>query len=166
MPDAQHEQWIQSAVLQFEAPLTLYAARILGDIDRARDVVQETFLRLCRQERSEVGPRLLEWLFAVCRNGALDVRRRHRIQASIPAASVTCPIAPPVKQAEDKELAGRIIDMLETLPDNQRMVITLKFQRGLSYKEISGQTGLSISNVGFLMHTGLKTLRNAFEKQQ
>src|SRR5437660_1477623 len=46
------DQWIQSAVLQFEPPLILYAARILGDIDRARDVVQETFLRLCGQIRA------------------------------------------------------------------------------------------------------------------
>src|SRR5882762_72380 len=140
MPDTQHEQWIQSAVLQFEAPLTLYAARILGDIDRARDVVQETFLRLCRQERSEVAPRLLEWLFAVCRNSALDIRRRHRIQASVAVPTVTCPVAPPLKQVEDRELATRIINMLQTLPDNQRMVITLKFQKGLRYKEISEQT--------------------------
>ncbi len=166
MPDTQHEQWIQSAVLQYEAPLVLYAARIVGDIDRARDVVQETFLRLCRQERSEVAPRLLEWLFAVCRNGALDVRRRHRVQSSLAAPTVIRPIAPPLKQAEDRELATRIINMLQTLPENQRMVISLKFQRGLSYKEISGETGLSISNVGFLIHTGLKTLRSAFEVRQ
>src|SRR5436853_1239291 len=112
MPDAQHEQWIQSAVLQYEAPLVLYAARILGDIDRARDVVQETFLRLCRQERSEVGPRLLEWLFAVCRNSALDIRRRHRNQTSLAAPALECPKAAPLKQAEDRELAGRIISML------------------------------------------------------
>jgi RNA polymerase sigma factor (sigma-70 family) len=161
------DQWIRSAVLQFEAPLTLYAARILGDLDRARDVVQETFLRLCRQNHSEVSPHLLEWLFAVCRNRALDVRRRQRTgpQQILPQ-TLPCPIAPPAKLIEDQELAARIINMLDTLPDNQRAVITLKFQNGLCYKQISQQTGLSVSNVGFLIHTALKTLRRALEVHQ
>jgi len=161
------DQWIQSAVVRFEAPLILYAARILGDIDRARDVVQETFLRLCRQNHSDVSPHLLEWLYSVCRNRALDLLRRQRTRrASILAPTVPCKIAPPAKLIEDRDLAARIINMLDTLPENQRAVITLKFQSGLSYKEISGQTGLSVSNVGFLIHAGLKTLRSALEVHQ
>jgi len=79
---------------------------------------------------------------------------------------VPCKIAPPAKLIEDRDLAARIINMLDTLPENQRAVITLKFQSGLSYKEISGQTGLSVSNVGFLIHAGLKTLRSALEVHQ
>ena len=42
--------WVRSAVARYEGPLTLYAARLLGDADRARDVVQDTFLKLCRQD--------------------------------------------------------------------------------------------------------------------
>lgn len=162
--EASQDQWIQTAVVRFEEPLTLYAARILGDIDRARDVVQETFLRLCGQNPTDVGPHLLQWLFAVCRTRALDLRRRQRTRATSPIAStVACRIAAPSKQIEDRELAARIMNMLGTLPDNQRAVLTLKFQHSLTYKQISDQTGLTISNVGFLIHTGLKTLRRALE---
>jgi RNA polymerase sigma factor (sigma-70 family) len=161
------DQWIQSAVLQYEAPLITYAARILGDPDRARDVVQETFLRLCGQEHREVGPHLLEWLYAVCRNRSLDVLRRQKTrQAGELGLTVKCKAAPPAKLVEDRDLAARIISMLDELPENQRAVIVLKFQNGLSYKEISQQTGLSISNVGFLIHTAIKTLRRALEDQQ
>ncbi len=45
------------------------------------------------------------------------------------------------------------------LPANQQECIRLKFQHGLSYKQISQVTDLSVTNVGFLIHTGLKTLR-------
>jgi RNA polymerase sigma-70 factor (ECF subfamily) len=38
-------------------------------------------------------------------------------------------------------------------------VIRLKFQHGMSYKQISQITHLTVTNVGFLIHTGLKTLR-------
>jgi RNA polymerase sigma factor (sigma-70 family) len=161
------DQWVQSAVVQYEAPLILYAARILGDVDRARDVVQETFLRLCGEDHREVGPHLLEWLYAVCRNRSLDVLRRQKTrQASELAPTVKCKSAPPAKLVEDRDLAARIISMLDELPENQRAVIVLKFQKGLSYKEISRETGLSVSNVGFLIHTAIKTLRRALEDQK
>src|SRR3979409_1651602 len=56
----------------------LYAAGLLGAPEAARDVVQETFLRLCVQDRAEIESRLAEWLFTVCRNRALDVLRKER----------------------------------------------------------------------------------------
>ena len=58
-----------------------------------------------------------------------------------------------------KETAGEIFRMLNGLPKNQREVVYLKFQCDLSYKEISEITKLSVTNVGFLIHTALKTLR-------
>ena len=50
-------------------------------------------------------------------------------------------------------------EALARLSENQREVILLKFEQGLSYEEISEVTGLSSGNVGFLLHTGLKRLR-------
>src|SRR3954468_10914191 len=131
-----HDQWVASAVLQFEAPLILYAARIVGDSERARDVVQETFLRLCGQDPGEIGPHLLEWLYSVCRNCSLDLLRRQKTRSAGELdAGVRCRKAPPAKLIEDRDLAARIVSMLETLPENQRAVIRLKFQKGMSYKE-------------------------------
>lgn len=60
---------------------------------------------------------------------------------------------------EERETAGEIFRMLDGLPKNQREVVYLKFQCDLSYKEISEVTKLSVNNVGFLMHTALKTIR-------
>src|SRR3954451_9075034 len=68
--------WVRATVARFEGPLTLYAARLLRDAEAARDVVQETFLRLCNQDRASIESRLAEWLFTVCRNRALDVLRK------------------------------------------------------------------------------------------
>ena len=46
-----------------------------------------------------------------------------------------------------------------TAPRNQREVIRLKFQNGFSYQEISRISGHSVSNVGYLIHAGIKALR-------
>ena len=60
---------------------------------------------------------------------------------------------------EKREVAGRVTALLERLPASQREVMYLKFQEGMSYKEISKVTQLSVSNVGFLIHTAVKTIR-------
>src|SRR5256714_7317921 len=63
---------------RFERPLLQYATRILGDSDRARDVVQETFVKLQQENRSELDHAPAKWLFTVCRNNALNICRKEK----------------------------------------------------------------------------------------
>ena len=69
----------------------------------------------------------------------------------------------PAAQAEQNENTQQALRLLESLPANQKEVVRLKFQSGLSYKEISRVTNLSVSNVGFLIHTAIKTLREQMQ---
>ncbi|MEI8284587.1 MAG: sigma factor [bacterium] len=61
------EKIIPFAIERFERVLISYAKEITGDIESARDAVQETFLRLSRQDLVAIEPRLAPWLFCVCR---------------------------------------------------------------------------------------------------
>lgn len=156
--------WIQSALTQYEGPLTGYAARITGNADSARDVVQEVFLRLCKQDRGELNGRLAPWLYAVCRNHALDVVRKNgRVKSIGDTADIDASDRDPATEAESREGTGRIVEMLTHLSDNQQDVIRLRFQHGLSYKEIAEVTKLNVSNVGYLIHTGLAAIRNGLK---
>ena len=65
----------------------------------------------------------------------------------------------PADVALRHDLSSRVVELLEALPVNQREVVRLKFQNGFSYQEISRISGHSVSNVGFLIHAGMKTLR-------
>jgi RNA polymerase sigma-70 factor (ECF subfamily) len=155
-------QWIRSSVGRFEGPLVLYATRLLGDAERARDVVQDTFLKLCAQDRGDVEHRMAEWLFTVCRNRALDVLRKEGRMTRLNDEQVQLYASPepgPTDALERREEAARVLDMLEQLPPSQREVIRLKFQNGFSYREISRISGHSVTNVGYLLHAGLKTIR-------
>ncbi len=159
--DSRHADWVQAAVDRYSGPLTRYAVLITGDLDRARDVVQDTFLRLCSQNESRVRDHLAEWLFAVCRNRALDVVRKENRMKPLEEElqSRPSPEVSPAQAAERRELNHRVLQMLAALPRNQQEVVRLKFQNGLSYEEISRVTQLTVSNVGFLIHTAIKTLR-------
>ena len=65
--------------------------------------------------------------------------------------------------AEERDTAEHVRRLLETLPENQQEVLRLKFQAGLSYREISRVTALSVSNVGYLIHTAIRTLRRQLQ---
>lgn len=69
----------------------------------------------------------------------------------------------PVSLAEDRDDTIHILTLLADLPHNQQEVLRLKFQHSLSYREISSITGLSESNVGFLIHVGIKRLRERLQ---
>ena len=66
---------------------------------------------------------------------------------------------------EKEEQLAEVLKILNTLPSNQQEVLRLKFQNDLSYIEISQITGLTVSNVGFLIHTGLKTIRERIQNK-
>ena len=166
---------------RYERPLVRYAWSILGDLEAARDVVQETFIRLCRREESEdrnlksdgdalhldCPARHTEaWLFTVTRNLSIDHQRKlSRIVYMPQTEDRTADEPGPVALLEAQETRDSIFGLLEHLSDNQREVIRLKFQNDLSYKEIAAITQLSVTNVGFLLHTGLKKLRALLETQ-
>ena len=161
-PDAEDREWVREAFLRFEGPLTLYAAKLLGGVDRARDVTQDAFVKLCAQDRQALEGRLAEWLFTVARHRALDVLRKEGRLASLSddrADSIVVDDPDPREAFERKETADRALQCLDALPSGQREAIRLKIQHGFSYKEISRITGRSVSSVGVLIHVGLKTLR-------
>ncbi len=160
--------WVSSVLAEYEQPLTRYTAHITGDIEKAREVVQDTFLKLCRQNPAQVRTHLTQWLYTVCRNGALDVRRKERRMTGISDAQIQLQAhpGPELSRAfEEEEQLSEVLNVLKTLPANQQEVIRLKFQSDLSYLEISQITNLTVSNVGFLIHTGLKTIRERVRTQ-
>lgn len=153
---------MRSLVEMHAADLTRYAASILGDADAAKDVVQDSFIRLWSEPREQVEDHVRPWLFRVCRNRALDLRRkggRMKPLSDVDTATRPAEGKGPKESVEQRDSHEQVLELIQRLPENQREVVRLKFQNDLSYKEIASVTELSVSNVGFLLHTALKTLR-------
>ncbi len=155
-------EWMRSLVDAHAAELTRYAASILGDSDSAKDVVQDCFIRLWQEPREKVDGHVRPWLFRVCRNRAIDLQRkggRMKPLSEVQTATTPAEGKNPEELAEQHDSQNQILGLMQQLPENQREVVRLKFQNGLSYKEIASVTELSVTNVGFLLHTAIKTLR-------
>ncbi len=133
-PEAAHEnagEFVPNAVAAHQASLLRYTTRLFGgDIDRARDVVQDTFVKLMAQPRSAVDGHLAEWLFTVCRHRALDILRkegRMKRFADGEAERVTAAEPRPGRALETSETHAALLRLIGCLPANQQEVIRLKF---------------------------------------
>jgi RNA polymerase sigma-70 factor (ECF subfamily) len=170
--DPAHEDtgFLPRTFAEQQAPLVRYATRLLGgDADRARDVVQDTFVKLMAQPPAAIDGHAVEWLFTVCRHRALDVLRKEGRMKRFEEGEVERVVtseARPGSQLEAAETQATILGMIEHLPRNQQEVVRLKFQNGFSYKEIARITELSVTNVGFLIHTAVARLRREFAAQR
>jgi len=158
-------QKFEEILQRFEIPLLQYAVRITGDRERARDVVQETFVKFQRNGAINRQDEPATWLFTVCRNAALNVcRKEKRItyldEELIEARESEQPM--PFDQLEQKEATGFLLRIVATLPPRQQEVIQLKFQNDLSYQQIAKIMKTTANNVGVLLHTALKTLRQRY----
>lgn len=167
MPPPSEDGWFTATVERYERPLVAYALRYVHDLEAARDVVQDVFMKLHAEitadpsGRSDLEARLAQWLFTVCRNRCIDHQRSHAVSRKSTMDLVTQPSAADAPDAPlvEAETTGQVLAALALLPARQQEVIRLKFHQGLSYADIAAVTALSVSNVGFLISTGLATVR-------
>ena len=160
---ADRDQLVNDALEHYEQPLLRYTRRLLGNLDQARDVVQDAFLQLCKGNQLPAADRLSGWLYTVCRNKAFDFLRKEKamipLETEAGTQQFTDPAPVPLEHLESRERQSMMLQRIGALPANQREVVQLKFGEGMSYKQISEITGHSVSNVGFLIHTAVSTLR-------
>ena len=160
-------QDIKALVDTHQNGLIRYAYRLLRSRELAQDVVQDAFLRYLRKPLDYGEPRQrVAWLYKVTHNLCIDLVKRESRRGEIYNRLELPTVAKlPVMEIFASERWERLERLLEGLSDNQRSVVLLFFEEGLSYKEISEVTGLSMSNVGMLLHRALKKLRSLIEEE-
>ncbi len=154
---------------RYERPLIRYAHSYTQDLEEARDVVQEVFLKLSQHLASLDQERLAPWLFTVCKNGALDHQRKRQRLVVMEVETLdleTSPEPQPGEEMESRETAAALHQLIEQLPERQREAVKLKFIGGLDYKEISAAMQTSMGNVGYLIHHGVQALRVKWEEME
>src|SRR5262245_33335841 len=116
--------WVTRALERYEPRLLRYAGARVGP-ELCRDVVQERFLKLCKQRREDVEGDLAAWLFTVCRNAAVSLRRHRARHTDIEEGSVEGSEAEPSLSLERKEAEARLLAALGCLTARQREIVTL-----------------------------------------
>ena len=164
-------RWIRSALDRHERPLVRYATRITGDVEQARDVVQETFLKIYKaRDRYRPDAKFSSYMLRIAANICLSRLRRKRplrLGGESDDGSIEHADEETVQPSEallSGELKERVRAAVDMLPDRQRMAILLNKFEGLDYTEVGEHLGLSPSATKSLLHRARLTLKDLLSK--
>jgi RNA polymerase sigma-70 factor (ECF subfamily) len=177
----------------YRKELQVHCYRILGSMQEAEDMVQETFLRAWRRLDSFEGRSSLRaWLYKIATNACLDALDRKKAGRTLPrnktqAADPLAPISPPSTEAiwlepypdewlvdtaagpEARFLASESVSLaflaaLQALPARQRAVLILKDVLDWPATEVAEMTGLTTSAVNSALHRARVTLSKNYHQ--
>ena len=119
--------------------LVRLAARLLGNISDAEDVVQEAYVKAYRAlgaGQFDGRSSLTTWLYRIVTRAAIDALRSNKRRAT-PSESLPEQSFDGLGQAEARLAVAELAGLLEALPEDQRAAIVLKSVEGLSTPEIA-----------------------------
>ena len=157
--------WVAEVFARLEVPLVAYVRRQLwGDLEAARDIVQDAFLKLCQEAWPDIEPHATAWLYRTCRNRAIDLSRREGRMSAIHTGTDVASLQDraglgPDHRAEEGEQLDQLRAGVGQLTEQQQEVLRLRLHDGLSYRQIAEVTGLTITNVGYHLHQAISQLR-------
>jgi RNA polymerase sigma-70 factor (ECF subfamily) len=127
------------------------AYNILGDVEKARDVVQETFLKVFKSLPTLRDPaKFRSWLAWIARTTCVDVLRKEHVRpVSLVSVNLepACSEAAPTASLEREELYEKVLAVLNSLPRIYRDIIMMRHLHKKSYKSIAQDLGISDATV-------------------
>ena len=143
---------------KYHMELYRFGFHVLGDRGLAEEMVQETFIKFCRQARNydpRRGP-VRGWLFTMARSVAYDIARRPSSRPLLPVEDFQLPVQ---YDSVDQALTALSVDAaLDKLPEIYADVMRL-IRDGLTHSEIAELLGIPIGTVKSRTAKAASTLR-------
>lgn len=156
-------------VLPVRNKLYRFALRILGSVEEAEDVVQEVLIKVW-DRKQELAPlqNAEAWCMRVTKNLSLDRLKAHgtRYAAPLEAAEKISTGETPDLTTERRDLLAHIHQIIQQLPEKQRMIIQLRDIEGYTYKEIAAILELSVDQVKVSLFRARKTIKTQMERKE
>jgi RNA polymerase sigma-70 factor (ECF subfamily) len=150
-----------------EPGLFLLAIRRLGNDADARDVVQETLLKIFLGLASFDPARgcLSWWAIRICRNEVVNVFRRKRGRTPHPLdCEGLAGREDPVGSVEIEEIRALLRAAVNELPADEKAAVTMHFVEERTYKEAAATLGVPMATVAGRTYRGLSLLRRRLRK--
>ncbi len=147
------------------------ALRVLRDEAAAEDVLQDVYVRVWNRAgayRSN-GYSPMTWLITITRNAAIDRLRKARregvAQEPVEIAERLYDTAPgPAQQAEMRDEARALNACLDELPADRAEMVRRVYLQGLTYQELSDQSGVKLNTVRTWLRRSLMQLRECLSR--
>ncbi len=151
------------------------AFHVLGEVEEARDVVQEAFLRVHRSlERFDFDRNFYTWLYRIVTNLSIDRLRKRKTEVTLTVDEERAGMVPDSsllgssaeEQMECRERSWKIRKVLDSLPTAFRTVLALRDLHGLSCREIGPILDLTYATVRWRLHKARRLFREAWERSE
>jgi RNA polymerase sigma-70 factor, ECF subfamily len=144
-----------------------FAYRMLGDINEAEDVAQETFLRLWKTaSRWEPKAKLTTWMYRVARNLCVDRLRARRELLVHQLPERADPGVGASAELERNERDQAVTRALGELGERQRTAISLVYYQGMSNREAADVMEIQVDALESLLSRGRRNLRKQLEQAE
>lgn len=145
-----------------QAALLRYAERLLNDEILAQDAVQVAFIKYFRNKPEKI-KNTRAWLFKILRNHCFNILRKQKNKAEIMLDETTAKTYKhsdsPDRSLINAESSAIVRQSINKLKPRHKEVIVLKLEHGKSYKEIAEILDITVSNVGFILHSAMNELK-------
>jgi len=130
-----------------------------GNEEKARDAVQEAFVKLWENCAKIPPEKAKAFVYKVANNLYLNVLKAEKVRLKYADKSLKSTNESPEFLMEEQQFQEKLDHALNSLPDNQRVVFLLNRIDGKKYKEIALMEGVTVKAIEKRMHLALKTLR-------
>jgi RNA polymerase sigma-70 factor (ECF subfamily) len=145
--------------------LRRYAFALVGDRDRADDLVQDCLERAWSRAHLWRQGNLRGWLFTIMHNVSINARRRD-YRAPLLTSLDRPGLEPSTRPAQEDHLSvGAVHAAVGSLPEEQQEVILLVGLEEFSYAETADILGIPIGTVMSRLHRGRERLRQLLSGQ-
>ncbi len=149
---------------RFHAPIYGYILGIVGNVEQAQDLTQDTFVKAFKALPATHDPILPAWLYRIATNTALDALRHRRLLSWLPfapgAEEYLPSEAPDVPSSIAESEAVRLA--LACLTPPQRACLLLRAHEGFTLDEIAVALRMSKGNVKMTLHRAKERFRCAY----
>ena len=143
------------------------ALRLLGNVEDAEDMVQEVYMKLWSKRDALPDVQDVEaYCVTLTKNMCIDrLRMAEADKADVDEVPTMLAATDDVEaQVERRDAVEQVKQIIETLPEHQQQVITLRDMEDCSFEEIAEQTGLTAVNIRMLLSRARKTIRERLKK--
>ena len=141
-----------------------YIMTLCGNWEEAKDMAQETFIRVCeRKESFQSRSRFKSWLLTIARNRVIDSCRKRSVKTIVSEEILARASAPEEGFPFETGLDSDRFPSMKTLTTGQREVVLLRFVEDLSFGEIAAVTSMREDNVRKIISRALQRLRKEWK---
>ena len=167
MSSPEEFQWFAEKLQPHEPAVRAYLASRFPWLREQDDIVQESYSRVLRAQKSGSIKHARAFFFSTAHNAAVDLSRRkarhEHVEVSECKELAVLEEAPEVGEILDQRLRQEVLaEALDDLPERCREVVLLRFQEDLSYKEIAERLGVTTDTVKMHLGRGIRSCARFF----